>query len=205
LGPNEAASLKALGEKTKAVAIEPNHFNQITSATPEDEDMARERPLIKHCLDLCTETLKSTPHIRHAGSDPDLRSGAKLDHLRRLSRIEHNSTRSAPVSTLISARPGNSMWIEPEAGGCPCPEVCRFAVSHAAATVTGSKAVEAELGSDNSPRSKARRHLNTWFAFTPCARATNATLAPGSNVSSTIHRFSATDRHRRTRRSVPSG
>jgi hypothetical protein len=46
--------------------------------------------------------------------------------------------------------------------------------------------------------------LNTWFAFTPCALATSATLAPGSNVSSTIRRFSATDRHRRTRRSVPN-
>jgi hypothetical protein len=38
-------------------------------------------------------------------------------------------------------------------------------------TVTGSKAVDAAMGSDISPRSKARRHLNTWFAFTPCALA----------------------------------
>jgi c-di-GMP-related signal transduction protein len=30
-------------------------------------------------------------------------------------------------------------------------------------------------GSDSSPRAKARRHLNTWFAFTPCALATRAT------------------------------
>jgi len=44
--------------------------------------------------------------------------------------------------------------------------------------VTGSNAVDAAEESTNSPRSKARRHLNTWFAFSPCARATNATLAP---------------------------
>jgi hypothetical protein len=36
-----------------------------------------------------------------------------------------------------------------------------------AATVTGSKAVDAVAESNNSPRSKARRHLNTWFAFSP--------------------------------------
>jgi hypothetical protein len=79
----------------------------------------------------------------------------------------------------------------------------RSALSHAADTVTGSKPVDAAPGSDSSPRSKARRHLNTWFAFTPCALATSATLAPGSSVSSTIRRFSATDRHLRTRRSAP--
>jgi len=69
--------------------------------------------------------------------------------------------------------------------------------------VTGSNAVDAAEESTNSPRSKARRHLNTWFAFSPCARATNATLAPGSNVRFTICRFSATVRHLRTRRSAP--
>ena len=51
----------------------------------------------------------------------------------------------------------------------------------------------------SSPRFSARRHLNTWFAFTPCARATSATLAPGSKVSSAIRRFSDTVRHRRDR------
>ena len=30
------------------------------------------------------------------------------------------------------------------------------------------------------------RQLKTWLAFTPCARATSATLAPGSSVNCTI-------------------
>src|SRR5262249_37736687 len=38
-----------------------------------------------------------------------------------------------------------------------------------------------------------RRHVNNWLAFTPCARATSATDAPGSNVSSTIFNFSSID------------
>jgi len=33
---------------------------------------------------------------------------------------------------------------------------------------------------------KLRRHLNTWFAFKPCTRATSATLTPGSIVNCTI-------------------
>jgi len=64
--------------------------------------------------------------------------------------------------------------------------------------------VAGAAGSANSPILKARRHANTWFAFTPCARATNATMALGSIVSSTIRRFSATERNLRTRRSDPS-
>jgi len=55
-----------------------------------------------------------------------------------------------------------------------------------------------------APRSKARRHLNAWFAFSPGARATNATIAPGSSVRSTICRFSATDRNRWTGGAVRS-
>src|SRR5579859_1579897 len=83
----------------------------------------------------------------------------------------------------------------------PCDGGASFAASHSAGLDrrTGSSA---EHGSLSSPRSNARRHLNTWFAFTPCARATCATLAPGSSVNCTICRFSATDRHLRTRPSA---
>src|SRR6266571_1597460 len=38
---------------------------------------------------------------------------------------------------------------------------------------------------------ESRRHPNTWLALIPCARATRATDAPSTNVSSTIRRFSA--------------
>jgi hypothetical protein len=163
--------------------------------------VTRERLLIQYRLDLRTEALKATSQIRNTGSNPDPRSRTKFDHLRKLSRIERNSTGSAPLSTQIIARPGNSMWIEADLVGRSCAPGARIAVSLGADTVTGSKAVDVTLGSDSSPRSKARRHLNTWFAFTPCVLATSATLAPGSNVSSTIRRFSDTDLHRRTRRS----
>jgi len=77
-------------------------------------------------------------------------------------------------------------------------------VNAATGTVTGSKAVAGEACSANSPLLKARRHANTWLAFTPCARATNATLAPGSNVNSTMRRFSETERNRRARPSATS-
>src|ERR1039458_5193020 len=96
--------------------------------------------------------------------------------------------------------------MEPVCGGGSCIPASRgsMAVSHEADNVTGSNAVDATAGSTSSPLSNARRHLNTWLAFTPLARATSATLAPGSNVNSTIRRFSATERHLRSRRTVPT-
>jgi hypothetical protein len=51
----------------------------------------------------------TTAHIGHAGGQPYLRSGAKIDHLRKLSRIDRNNAGSAPLSTLIMALPGISM------------------------------------------------------------------------------------------------
>src|SRR5258705_7096086 len=86
--------------------------------------------------------------------------------------------------------------------GCSFTPASRgsMAISHDADNVTGSNAVDATAGSTSSPLSSARRHLNTWLAFTPLARATSATLAPGSSVNSTIWRFSAAERHRRTQR-----
>jgi len=53
--------------------------------------------------------VETTSHIRYAGGDPYLRSSAEIDHLRKLSMIDLNSTGSAPLSTLIMALPGNSM------------------------------------------------------------------------------------------------
>ncbi len=76
--------------------------------------MAGERLLVEHGLHLRTQTVEAATHVGHAGCQPDLRPGTKFNHLRKLSRIERNNAASAPLSTLIIARPGNSMWIEPE-------------------------------------------------------------------------------------------
>jgi hypothetical protein len=58
---------------------------------------------------LCAKPVETASHIGHARGDPDLRSSAQFDHLRKLSKIKRNSTGSAPLSTLILALPGSSM------------------------------------------------------------------------------------------------
>lgn len=103
LRPDESASLKTLGKQAQAVSIEPEKLDHVASAPAKDEDVTGERLLLQHSG---PETHVSYPSHR---GDPDPPSRAKLDHLRRLSRIERNGAASAPHSTLIIARPGNSM------------------------------------------------------------------------------------------------
>jgi hypothetical protein len=60
-----------------------------------------------------------------------------------------------------------------------------------AVTVTGTSLLWACWPKPSVPLRYSYRHWNTWFAFTPCSRATRAIEAPGTNVASTIRRFSS--------------
>ena len=73
------------------------------------KDMSGERLLFEHGLHLRTQTVETTTHVGHASGQPYLRSCAKFDHLRKLSRTNLSSDGSAPRSALIVALPGNSM------------------------------------------------------------------------------------------------
>jgi hypothetical protein len=75
----------------------------------EHENVPGEWLLLKHRLHLTTQSIEAAAHVSHAGREPDLGAGWKLDHLRRLSRICRTSAQSAPLSTLIIAIPGSSM------------------------------------------------------------------------------------------------
>jgi len=109
LRPDESSSFQTLREKTKSVAVEPQQLHDVATPATKNKDMTGERLLLEHCLHLRTQAVETSPQIGHAGGDPNPRSSAEFDHLRRLSRIDFNSTGSAPLSTLIMARPGNSM------------------------------------------------------------------------------------------------
>ena len=78
----------------------------------------------------------------------------------KLSRMERNKAGSEPLSTQIIAPPGSLMWIVPPLAVGSSTDRCG---SLGPEIVTGSSA----QGSTSSPRTKARRHLNTWLAFTP--------------------------------------
>ncbi len=142
LRPDEAAAFQPLGKQAQTVAIPPQQFYDIASAPAKYEHMSGEGLLLQYGLHLAAEAIEATAHIRHAGRNPDLRSSGKLDHLRKLSSTARTRQSSAPLSTLINARPGSSIWIAPALD----PEVSRsgsttsLARSLGVDTVTGSNA-----------------------------------------------------------------
>ena len=153
LRPDESPTLQALGEQTQTVAIPPKKFYDIPSPAAKHEHMSGERLLMQHVLNLRTQSIKTAAQIRHSCCNPDLGPHRKLDHWRRLSRIERNRTGSAPLSTLSRALPGSSMWIAPLADVATSSD-SRLS-SAGLVTVTG---ISAAQGSLSSPRSNARRH-----------------------------------------------
>ena len=71
LRPDKSAALKALGEKAKTVAIKPEAFDDVTSASAKNKDVTRVWLLFENRLYLCTQTMKAAAHVGHPGRKPD--------------------------------------------------------------------------------------------------------------------------------------
>ena len=120
LRPDEAASLQSLG-RTGTDRRRRTRDSFTMSPRRPAETRRRVRRMAVRCSTVCT--WRTRVH-RSRGACRSPRQPIqifvpvrKFDHLRRLSRIERNSAASAPLSTLIAARPGSSIWIEPEVLG----------------------------------------------------------------------------------------
>ena len=105
----------------RTVAVPPKKFYDVASSSTKYKDMPGERLFVQYVLHLRTQSIKTATQICHARCNPDLGPNRKLDHLRRLSRIDRTREGSAPLSTLIIARPGSSTWIAPPAGAGTSP------------------------------------------------------------------------------------
>jgi hypothetical protein len=134
--------------------------------------------------------LKAPPQIRETCSDPYPCSGPQLDHRSRLSSTARTSAASTPFSTLTRARPGNSMWIDPDGviDGATSGAMTRFGSE---VKVTGRSSVRRCLPAHEAPFRYSYLHWKTWLALTPFSRATRAIDAPATSVASTMRRFSS--------------
>ena len=107
-GPHKPTPLKALGEQTRPLAIPPDHLDLITAPSFEQKQMAGKRIARQNLFALCRQPVKSTPHIRHARSQPDLGVRNYWDH----AASPRASSRTKPASTpslTRSLRPFSSV------------------------------------------------------------------------------------------------
>src|SRR5713226_7072594 len=138
-----------------------------------------------------TQAGKSATQIRHSCSDPDLRAHRKPDHPSKYS----STVRSASAATCpVTRRCPFASWISivPEVHRAATPRTCPDLFVGHSEIVTGRRLLDETLPS--RPSRYFLRQSTTWLALTACRRATRATDAPAANVSSTIRRFSSTER-----------
>ena len=63
LGPDEAASLQALGKQAEAVTAPPQHLDQIATPPAEDKDMTAVRILGQSGVRLGSQTVEAAAHV----------------------------------------------------------------------------------------------------------------------------------------------
>jgi hypothetical protein len=180
-------------EKTKTIAVKPQEFNQVTAFSPEHEDMPGKWRLLERRLNDGGESLEAAPQITEPSGDPDASARLEIDQRRRLPSTARSRSGSTPASTLTSARPGNSMWIDAEDGAGVGIEATSGITTllGSATTVTGRSFACGCFAAQPTLFLYSYRHWKTWLAFTPFSRATRAIDAPGISVASTIRRFSS--------------
>ena len=96
--PDKAAALQTLGEQAGPLAVPPDHLDEITPGTTEDEEMPAERVLRQNLLGQSRQRVETLAHVGLAGSKPHLRMGRHRDH-------RPPRTRSSPHSVPLSRRP----------------------------------------------------------------------------------------------------
>jgi hypothetical protein len=180
-------------KEAKTIAVEPQQFNQVTAFSSEHEHMPREWCLLEHCLNDGRESLKTAAQISESSGNPDASARLEINQRRRLPNTVRTSSGSTPASTLTSARPGNSMWMDADggAGAGVGATSDTMTLLDSAATVTGKSRVRDCLAAQPVPFRYSYRHWKTWLALTPFSRATRAIDAPGTSVASTTRRFSS--------------
>src|SRR5947207_1919481 len=206
LRPHESSALKALGEQAQAIPIPPQHFDPISTSTAEDEQLPGEGILRELQLHEGGKSIEPLPEIGDAGGQPHLYPGRQSDHRRQSSSTSRSRMRVAALPWMRTRPPpARSISRKSHRGFlagtivlCCRRLYARFGTTVGDVTLTGNNgAAGVAAFASSSPFWYSRRHPKTRLAFTPCARATIATEAPGLRLSSTIRRFSSFVRKRR--------
>src|ERR1700756_361627 len=100
-------AVKQFLKNAKAIAVVPQNLDPVASAPAKNIHLPGKRAIVKSVLHLGAQARDAVAHVRESRYNPDLCAGR--NHPRKLSSTARTSAASTRPSTLISARPGNSI------------------------------------------------------------------------------------------------
>src|SRR5258708_3440957 len=189
--------------RPRALAVMPDHLQQIAAPAPEAEQMAAQRITLQHLLHQERKAGEALPHVGMARGKPHPHPGRQRDHQAR----PPDNAATAAVNVAGSTAPvirsctplAKAISIVPPVPARAAHAGCSGA-TETAANCTSSSCRSAAAG-PMAPVRACRRQTVRRLGCTSCRRATSMTLTEGAWLSSTIRSFS-TVVHRR-RRSGP--
>src|SRR5205085_3700244 len=114
---DESSPLQALGQQHQALAIEPQHLQDVATLAAEDEDVTAEGVGLQCRLHHGSQAVEALPHVGVTGHDPDAGVRGKADHVMAPSKrstqrtlasstAPRSRTRAAPTSISITPLDG---------------------------------------------------------------------------------------------------
>src|ERR1019366_1248861 len=132
--PDEAASLQPFGVERHAETVMPKNLDQVTSGASEDVKIARVRIAPQCFLDLQSQAIHASPHVRSSDREPDPHTRGNRDHRRsKTSSTRRSACASTPLPTRTRYLPARSISIVPATDdGCVATASCSAATDHRA-------------------------------------------------------------------------
>jgi len=93
--PHETSLLQPLAEQACALAVKPDHFDQIAAPPSEHKQVPRERVFCQRLLRQGGQSVESLPHVSDASCQPDLGLRRNRDH-----RISPSTRAKTPDSAV---------------------------------------------------------------------------------------------------------
>src|SRR5712675_946262 len=131
--PDEAASLQPFGVERHAETVMPDNLDQIATGASEDVKVARVRIAPQCLLDLQSQAIHASPHVRSSDREPHPHTRGNRDHRRSsTSSTRRRTCASTPLRTRTRYLPARSISIvSATLDGCVATASC------SAVTTTG--------------------------------------------------------------------
>src|SRR6266404_4054937 len=113
--PDEAAFLQSFGVERHAETVMPKDLDQVTSSASKDVKITCVGIAPQRFLDLQSQAIHATPHVRSSNRQPDPHTGGDWDHRRRSRMLSTRPKASASKSRSTRTRQPfpSSMTIKP--------------------------------------------------------------------------------------------